>query len=90
MLDSTKKDTPHAKAKEKPQQDGRRGKITFRIKPHTARDAQQAQTKPCAPQETIETEPDLPLSVSVSPVEVRVISGLIWAGTLGAAGLGVA
>ena len=27
-----KKDTPHLRAKEKPQQDGRRGEITFRIK----------------------------------------------------------
>ena len=34
-LDPTKKkDTPHPRAKEKPQQDSRRGEITFRIKPH--------------------------------------------------------
>ena len=30
-----KKDTPRPRAKEKPQQDSRRGEITFRIKPHT-------------------------------------------------------
>ena len=30
-----KKDTPHSRAKEKPQQDGRRGEIAFRIKPYT-------------------------------------------------------
>ena len=30
-----KKDIPHPRAKEKPQQDGRRGKIMFRVKPHT-------------------------------------------------------
>ena len=30
-----KKDTPRPKAKEKPRQDGRRGEITFSIKPHT-------------------------------------------------------
>ena len=30
-----KKDTLHPKAKKKPQQDGRRGEIIFRIKPHT-------------------------------------------------------
>ena len=30
-----KKDTPCPKAKENPHQDGRRGKITFRIKPYT-------------------------------------------------------
>ena len=35
---------PCPRAKEKPQQDGRRGKIVFRIKPHTARDTQRAQT----------------------------------------------
>jgi len=29
-----KKDTPHPKAKEKSQQDGRRDEIAFRIKPH--------------------------------------------------------
>ena len=30
------KDTPRPKPKEKPQQDGRRGKIVFRNKPHMA------------------------------------------------------
>jgi len=30
-----RKDNPYPRAKEKPQQDGRRGKIMFRIKPHT-------------------------------------------------------
>ena len=30
-----KNDTPHPRAQEKPQQDCRRGKITFRTKPHT-------------------------------------------------------
>ena len=39
-----KRDTPHPRAKEKPQQDGRRGKIEFRITPLPARDAQRAQT----------------------------------------------
>ena len=29
------KDTPSPRAKEKPQQDGRRGKTVFKIKPHT-------------------------------------------------------
>ena len=40
-----KKDTPCPKAKEKPQQDDRRGEITFRIKPHTHQSVQKAQTK---------------------------------------------
>ena len=39
-----KKDTLCPKA-EKPQQDGRRGEITFRIKPHTHQSIQKAQTK---------------------------------------------
>ena len=30
-----KKDVPHPRAKEKPQQDGRKGKIVFRNKPRT-------------------------------------------------------
>ena len=32
MLDPTKKQYPHSKAKEKPQEDGRRGEIVLRIK----------------------------------------------------------
>ena len=32
MLDSTKKDTPHPRVKEKPQQDDRRGSTAFKIK----------------------------------------------------------
>ena len=47
-----KKDIPHPSAKEKPQQNGRRGEIVSRIKPHTHRDAWRAQTKPCMHQET--------------------------------------
>ena len=35
MLDPTKKDIPHPRVMEMPQQDGGRGKLTFRIKPHT-------------------------------------------------------
>ena len=41
----------------------------------------------CAPGDPTETEPDLPLSVWVSPAEVRVSGGV---GALGAANLGVA
>ena len=42
MLNS-KRDTACPRAKEKPQQDGRRGKIAFRITPLPARDAQRVQ-----------------------------------------------
>ena len=46
-----KKDTPRPRAKEKLQQNGRRGKIAFRMKPIPTRDARRAHTKPCAHQD---------------------------------------
>ena len=50
MLDPTKKVTPHPTAKEKPQQAGRRGKIAFRIKPHTCQRFSEDSNKTfCAP-----------------------------------------
>ena len=61
---SNQNDTPHPRAKENPQQDGRRGKITFRIKPHTTRDAQRAQTKPCVHQ-----DPETPQRLSQTCLE---------------------
>ena len=52
MLDPTKKkDTPYPRAKEKPQQDDQRGKITFRIKPHTCQRHTEGSNKPCAHQD---------------------------------------
>ena len=39
-----KKDTPHPRAKEKPQQDGRRDEIVFRIKAHSHQTLSGAQT----------------------------------------------
>ena len=72
-------DTPHPRAKEKPQQDGRSGKITFRIKPYTCQRCSEGSNKTlCAPGPRVprKTEPDLPLSVWVSPMEARVSSGL--------------
>ena len=59
-----KKDTSHPSAKEKPQQDSRRGEITFRIKPHTHQRCLEGSNKTlCAPGDPTETESDLPLSV---------------------------
>ena len=50
MLDPDKKDTPHPRTEAKPQQDGRRGKIAFRIKPHTRRRCSEGSNKTvCAP-----------------------------------------
>ena len=77
-LDPTKKkDIPHPRAKEKSQQDSRRGKIMFRIKPHTGQRCSESSNKTlCVPGDPTETEPDLSLSVWVSPAEVWVSSGL--------------
>ena len=41
-----KKDTEHPRAKEKPQKDGRRGEIIFRIKPHTHQRCSEGFNKP--------------------------------------------
>ena len=77
MLGSTKKDTPCPRAKEKPQQDGRTGKIMFRIKPHACHRCLEGTNKTlCTSGDPTETEPDLLLSVWVTPVEVWVSSGL--------------
>ena len=85
-------DTSHPRAKEKPQQDGRKGKIKFRIKPLT----RQRRSNPnpnqtlCAPgpRDPTETETELCLSISCGT------TGQQWpatgAGALGAADLGVA
>ena len=72
--------TPYPKAKRKPQQDGRRGEITFRIKPHMHQRCSEVSNKAlCAPgpRGPTEIEPDLPLSVWISPAEARVSSGLL-------------
>ena len=60
-----KKDTPHPRAKEKPQKEGRRGEIALRIKPHTHQGCSEGSNKTlCIPGDPTETEPDLCLSVS--------------------------
>ena len=65
-MDPTKKDTPHPRAKEKTQQDGRREKITFRIKPRTLQRCSEGSKKTLfTAGDLTETEPDLTLSVCV-------------------------
>ena len=62
----TKKDTAHSRAKEKPQQDSKRGKITFRTKPHTRQRCLESSNKTLStpgPRDPTETEPDLCLSL---------------------------
>ena len=81
---------PMSKAKEKLQQDGRRGRITFRIKPHIHQRCPEGPNKPCAHQdpETPETEPELCLSVPCRGTgQQRPAAG---AGALGTADLGMA
>ena len=62
-----KKDTPHPRAKERFQQEGRRGEMAFRIKPHSCQRSLEGSNKtlcPPGPRDSTESEPDLPLSVS--------------------------
>ena len=46
-----KKDTPRLRSKKKPQKDGRRGEIAFRIKPHTCLRHLEGSNIPCAHQD---------------------------------------
>ena len=46
----------HPRAKEKPQQGGRRGKIMFRIKPHTRQRCSEGANKPCVHQDPETTQ----------------------------------
>ena len=84
------KDTPHPRAKERPQKDGRRGEITFRFRPHTCQRHLEGSNKPCAHQDpkTPETEPEPCLSAFCGGM------GQQWptagTGPLGAADLGMA
>ena len=50
MLDPTKKDTSCPGTKNKPQKDGRKGEITFRIKPQTCQRCSEDSSKPYAHQ----------------------------------------
>ena len=86
---SHKKDTPHPRAKEKPHQDGRRGEITFRIKPHTLQRCWRTQTKPCVHQ-----DPETPQRLSQNCLQCLSVccrgTGQHWpvSGALGTADLG--
>ena len=71
-----RKDTPCPRAKEKPQQDGRRGKITFRIKPHMLQRRSEGSNKPGI-HRTWRPHRDSQSCVGVSAAEVQVSSGLL-------------
>ena len=79
-----KKDILRPRAKEKPQKDGGRGKITFRIKPHTHQRCSEGSTKLCVHQDP-ETEPELCFTVSCGDTGQQ--STAAGAGALGAADL---
>ena len=73
------------------QQDGRRGKITFRIKPHTCQRHSEGSSKTlCSSGDATESEPDLPLSVSVSCRGTGQQWPAPMAGALSAVDLGMA
>ena len=79
------KDTPHPRAKEKPQQDSRRGEIAFRIKPFTHQRHSVGSNKPPAHQ-----DPEAPQKMSQNCVSVSCGgTGQQWptpgTGALGAA-----
>ena len=61
-----KKDTPHPRTKEKPQQDDRRGEIAFRIKFHTHQRCSEGSNKNCMHQETPQRLSQTCLCLSVS------------------------
>ena len=86
-----KKDTPHPRAKKKSQKDGRRGKITFRIKAYTHKRHSEGSNKTlCAPGDPTETKPPTYECLNVSYRGM----GQQWlateAGALGATDLGLA
>ena len=86
-----KKDTPCPSAKEKPQQEGRRGKIVFRIKPHNCQRCLDGSNKTlCTPGDPTETEPDLPECLSVPCGAMGQQWPVTGAGALGTADLSVA
>ena len=65
-------ESPHPRAKEKSQQDGRRGEITFRIKPHTCQRCSEGPNMPCSHQ-----DPETPQRLSQNCVWVSPVSCLL-------------
>ena len=96
MLEPTKKDTPHPRTKEQPHQDGRRGPIVFKIKPHTRQRCCRAQTKACVLQDPGERSSNPTRDWATLAYECFELSGeglgwrwlALWPGALTAAALG--
>ena len=78
---------PTSKGNEKPQQDGIRGEIPFRIKPHAQQRCTEGSNSLCAQgcRDLTDTETELCLSVSW---EVQVSSGLLQGRGCGCSRLG--
>ena len=53
-------------------------KLHLKTNPTSTRDTWRAENNLCSPGDLTETVLDLPLSVSVSPAEAEVSSGLLW------------
>ena len=66
-----------SKGKGEAQQDGMRGKIAFRIKPHTFQRCSEGSNKPCVHQDPESPQRLRQNCVWVSPEEVWVSSGLL-------------
>lgn len=88
MKDPTKKG--NSTSKEKLQQDGWRGEIAFRIKPHTCQRCLRGPNKTLGSPGMPESEPDLPLSLSVSSGGMDQQGPTAGAGALDSADLGIA
>ena len=85
-----KKETPHPRTKEKHQREGRSSEITFRIKPHTCQRCLRGPHKTLGSPGMPESEPDLPLSLSVSSGGMDQQGPTAGAGALDSADLGIA
>ena len=77
ILERLSGDIPHPKAKKKPQQDGRRGEITFIIKPHTHQRHSEGSNIPCVHQDPETPQRLRQNCVWVSPEVAQVSSGLL-------------
>ena len=89
---SHQKDTLNPRAKEKPQKDGMRGKITFRIKPHNHQRYLERSSIFCVHQdpETPQRQTELCLSVSSGGTGQKwTAAGAVGPGALGAVDLGM-
>ena len=83
------RDTPHPVAKEQPQQDGRRGKFAFRIKPHSRQRCSEGSSKACVHLDPGPSESETELCLSVSCGGAGQQWSAVGTGALGAADLGM-